>query len=44
MIGDRNSPLSLPHQPGDEFRNGGPGVDPRVARQARIDHKSRDFK
>jgi error-prone DNA polymerase len=43
-IGDRNSPLSLPHQPGDEFRNGGPGIDPRVARQARIEHRSRDFK
>ena len=43
-IGDRNNPLTVPHQPGDEFRRGGPGVDPRVARQARIDHRSRDFK
>ena len=43
-IGDRNDVLKAPHQPGDEFRNGGPGVDPRVARQAAIQHKSRDFK
>ncbi|MFT4077489.1 MAG: error-prone DNA polymerase [Asticcacaulis sp.] len=43
-IGGRDDPLNPPHQPGDEFRNGGPGEDPRVVRQARIDHKSRDFK
>ena len=45
-IGDRNVPLQAPHQPGDEFRNGGPGADPRVARQAQtqIQHRSRDFK
>ena len=44
-IGDRDTPLQLPHQPGDEFRNGGPGVDPRVAREgsAQIRHQSRDF-
>jgi len=43
-IGGRDEPLALPHQPGDEFRRGGPGVDPRVARQTRIEHRSRDFK
>ncbi|HTM82173.1 error-prone DNA polymerase [Asticcacaulis sp.] len=45
-IGERNAALQLPHQPGDEFRNGGPGVDPRVARNnmAQIQHRSRDFK
>jgi error-prone DNA polymerase len=43
-IGDRDNPLALPHQPGDEFRRGGPRVDPRVAKQDRIDHRSRDFK
>jgi error-prone DNA polymerase len=43
-IGGRNAPLNVPHQPGDEFRNGGPGVDPRVAKVAQIQHKSRDFK
>jgi error-prone DNA polymerase len=43
-IGDRNAPLNAPHQPGDELRNGGRGVDPRVARQAQITHTSRDFK
>ncbi|MFT4077567.1 MAG: error-prone DNA polymerase [Asticcacaulis sp.] len=43
-VGGRDDPLKPPHQPGDEFRNGGPGEDPRVARQARIEHKSRDFK
>jgi error-prone DNA polymerase len=43
-IGGRNAPLNAPHQPGDEFRNGGPGVDPRVARVAQIEHRSRDFK
>jgi error-prone DNA polymerase len=43
-VGDRDNPLHLPHQPGDEFRNGGPGVDPRVARLAKIEHRSRDFK
>ena len=43
-VGDRDNPLHPPHQPGDEFRNGGPGVDPRVARQAKIEHRSRDFK
>jgi error-prone DNA polymerase len=43
-IGERDVALHLPHQPGDEFRNGGPGVDPRVARQTGIQHKSRDYK
>ncbi|MFT4077571.1 MAG: OB-fold nucleic acid binding domain-containing protein [Asticcacaulis sp.] len=43
-VGGCDDPLKPPHQPGDEFRNGGPGVDPRVARQARIEHRSRDFK
>lgn len=43
-IGDRDSPLHPPHQPGDEFRNGERGVDPRVAKQERIQHKGRDFK
>ncbi|HTN39796.1 MAG TPA: hypothetical protein VLZ84_01505 [Asticcacaulis sp.] len=45
-IGDRDMPLQVSHQPGDEFRNGGPGVDPRVLRQSRaeIQHRSRDFK
>ncbi len=45
-IGERNATLQVPHQPGDEFRNGGPGVDPRVARHnaAQIRHRSRDFK
>ncbi len=43
-IGERDDALNPPHQPGDEFRRGGPGVDPRVARQARIEHRSRDFK
>ena len=43
-IGGRNVALQAPHQPGGEFRNGGPGVDPRVARAAQIQHKSRDFK
>jgi error-prone DNA polymerase len=43
-IGEREAALHLPHQPGDEFRNGGPGVDPRVAKQAGIQHRSRDFK
>ncbi|HTN41895.1 MAG TPA: OB-fold nucleic acid binding domain-containing protein, partial [Asticcacaulis sp.] len=42
-IGDRDTPMQVPHQPGDEFRRGGPGVDPRVAR-AQIQHRSRDFK
>ena len=46
MIGDRDTPLQVPHQPGDEFRNGGPGVDPRVVRERRmeIQHRSRDFR
>jgi error-prone DNA polymerase len=43
-ISDRNAPLKTPHQPGDELRNGGLGVDPRVVKQAQIKHKSRDFK
>ncbi|ESQ88065.1 DNA polymerase [Asticcacaulis sp. AC460] len=45
-VGDRDTPLQVPHQPGDEFRNGGPGVDPRVMREgkAQIQHRSRDFK
>lgn len=43
-IGERNDMLKAPHQLGDEFRNGGPGVDPRVAKQAGIQHRSRDFK
>ncbi len=43
-IGGRNVALQAPHQPGDEFRNGGPGVDPRVAKVAQIEHRSRDFK
>jgi error-prone DNA polymerase len=45
-VGDRNMPMQIPHQPGDEFRNGGPGLDPRVARHAaaQIQHRSRDFK
>ncbi|EGF93805.1 DNA polymerase III, alpha subunit [Asticcacaulis biprosthecium C19] len=45
-VGERDTPLQLPHQPGDELRNGGPGVDPRVVRQGRaqIQHRSRDFK
>jgi error-prone DNA polymerase len=43
-IGGRNVALQAPHQPGDEFRNGGPGEDPRVAKQAQIQHRSRDFK
>src|ERR1700752_1604957 len=25
-VGQRNAPFRMPHQPGDEFRNGGPGV------------------
>ncbi len=45
-IGERDTPLRTPYQPGDEFRNGGPGVDPRVARHAaaQIQHRSRDFR
>ncbi|WP_269078009.1 OB-fold nucleic acid binding domain-containing protein [Asticcacaulis benevestitus] len=45
-VGDRDTPLQVPHQPGDELRNGGGGVDPRVARQGRgqIQHRSRDFR
>ena len=45
-VGDRDAPLQVPHQPGDELRNGGPGVDPRLARQGRaeIQHRSRDFR
>ena len=45
-IGERNATLQLPHQPGDECRNGEPGIDPRVARYAaaQIQHRSRDFK
>lgn len=45
-IGDRDSLLQAPHQPGDEFRRGGPDVDTRVARVAlvQIMHRSRDFK
>ena len=46
MIGDRDTPLKMPHQPGDEFRNGGPGIDPRVVRHTagQIQHRSRDFR
>ena len=45
-VGDRDTPLQMPHQPGDELRNGGLGVDPRVMRQggAQIQHRSRDFR
>ncbi|MDI7776609.1 error-prone DNA polymerase [Asticcacaulis sp. EMRT-3] len=45
-VGDRDTPLQMPHQPGDEFRNGGSRVDPRVPGHAiaQIQHRSRDFK
>jgi error-prone DNA polymerase len=45
-IGDRDTPLQVPHQPGDEFRRGGAGVDPGVDKVAyrQIQHRSRDFR
>ncbi|MDC7682171.1 error-prone DNA polymerase [Asticcacaulis sp. BYS171W] len=45
-IGDRDAPLAVPHMPGDEFRNGGSGVDPRVVRAegGRALQRSRDFR
>lgn len=45
-LGGRNVVLQAPRQPGDEFRNGGPGIDPRVAKvvQSQITHRSRDFR
>jgi len=45
-IGERDTPLSVPHMPGDEFRNGGPGQDARVARAqgSSFTQKSRDFR
>ena len=45
-IGDRDTALKPPHQPGDEFRKGGPHFDHRVPAEARAQllHRSRDFK
>jgi error-prone DNA polymerase len=45
-LGGRNVVLQTPRQPGDEFRSGGPGIDPRVAKvvQSQITHRSRDFR
>lgn len=45
-IGERDTPLSVPRMPGDEFRNGGPGQDARVARAQGGGwvQKSRDFR
>ncbi len=46
-VGQRDAPFRMPHQPGDEFRNGGPGLDPRVKAaetEEGIAVKSRDFR
>lgn len=45
-IGNRDTALKPLHQPGDEFRNGGPHFDSRVRAEVRaqIQNKSRDFK
>ena len=46
-VGQRDAPFRMPHQPGDEFRNGGPSMDSRV-RSAEpgegIAVKSRDYR
>jgi error-prone DNA polymerase len=45
MVGQRGDALQPPHQPGDEFRNGGSREDPRVARKDGVlQHASRDFR
>jgi error-prone DNA polymerase len=44
-VGQRGDALQPPHQPGDEFRNGGNREDPRVARKDGVlQHASRDFR
>jgi error-prone DNA polymerase len=46
-VGRRGAPLKAPHQPGDEFRRGGPEVDHRVEQAqagAALRHSSRDFR
>jgi error-prone DNA polymerase len=46
LIGEREETVRLPHQPEDEFRNGGPGFDHRVPLEARqaVNVRSRDFR
>jgi len=47
QIGERDETPRMPHQPGDEFRNGGPGRDHRVPPQGDaqvVKHSSRDFR
>ena len=45
-ISDRDTALKPPHQPGDEFRNGGTHFDHRIPEDERalLVHRSRDFK
>jgi error-prone DNA polymerase len=46
-VGRRGAPLKAPHQPGDEFRCGGPEMDHRaeqVKAGVELRHKGRDFK
>lgn len=45
-ISRRDVAMTLPHQPGDEFRNGGPSADARVAASAQAAGfvRSRDFR
>lgn len=46
-VGRRDIALKAPHQPGDEFRNGGPNWDHRVpgfVQDGSLKHTSRDFR